>query len=95
VQELGYAWKSPFGRFIRANPSRSARFPSTHIPGITTPPGAAEAILFFDELYVRIAQCGEKGFNVFRLNLVGWSHVIQLIEWLVPVGSAIVAGKLA
>jgi hypothetical protein len=60
---------------------------------MTTPPGAAnEAVLFFDELYVRIAQGGEKGSIVFRLNLVRWSQVIQPIEGIVPVGSAIVAG---
>jgi hypothetical protein len=39
---------------------------------------ANEAVLFFGGLYVRIAQGGEKGFNIFRLNLVGWSQLIQI-----------------
>jgi hypothetical protein len=38
-----------------------------------------EAALF-DEIYVRLAQRGEQGLDVFQLNLAGRGQVIQLIE---------------
>jgi hypothetical protein len=36
--------------------------------------------LFFDELYVRLAEGGQEGFDVFRPKKVGWDQIIQLIE---------------
>jgi hypothetical protein len=71
-----------FGRFASAQPKPERPVSVNSHSGNDDAAwrAANAAVLFFDELYVSIAQGGEKRFNVFRLNLVGWGQVIQLIE---------------